>query len=221
MSQEIPFFQSSFADSEKRAGVGGGGVGATLQPMYPPPLSNQVVSIATGSFEDDPPILEELGINFDHITKKTMAVLNVFQRIEPDIMHDTDLAGPLVWCLLLGFFLLLTGKVHFGYIYGVGVIGCLSIFLVLNLMTENGIDIHKTVSVLGYCLLPMVSLAGLSVIFPLNGTFGFVFSGLIISWCTFSAASMFVSVLAMKEQTILVIYPVGLVYTCFALITIF
>ncbi len=32
-----------------------------------------------GAFEDEPPLLEELGINFDHIRQKTLAVLNPFQ----------------------------------------------------------------------------------------------------------------------------------------------
>merc|ERR1712137_1357094 len=43
-------------------------------------------------------------------------------------MEGADLAGPLVFGFTLGLFLLLGGKVHFGYIYGMGVIGCLSMY---------------------------------------------------------------------------------------------
>jgi len=211
---------SGYSDSE------GGSAG--VNDMYPPPqigsfnqpYNNRVASAFTGSFEDEPPLLEELGINFPHIMKKSYAVLNV-KQINSHIMDDTDLAGPLVFCLLMGFFLLLTGKIHFGYIYGVGAIGCVSIYLLLNLMSESDLDIYQTIGVLGYCLLPLVILSGLSIILPLNGKFGFVISSFVISWCTFSATRMFVSVLGMRDQTVLVMYPVGLVYTCFGLLTVF
>ncbi|RUP12159.1 hypothetical protein BC936DRAFT_139837, partial [Jimgerdemannia flammicorona] len=59
------------------------------------------------------------------------------------------------------------GKVHFGYIYGVAVLGVMSLFLILNLMSEGGVDGYRIASVLGYCLLPMVVLSGLSIIFGL------------------------------------------------------
>ncbi len=42
-----------------------------------------------------------------------------------------------------------SGKIHFGYIYGIGTFGCLGIYVILNLMSECGIDIYKTTSVLG------------------------------------------------------------------------
>lgn len=173
------------------------------------------------SFEDEPPLLEELGINLTHIRVKTLAVLNPMSKLEPEVIGDRDLAGPLMFCLLLGGFLLLTGKVHFGYIYGIGTLGCLAIYVMLNLMSERGIDIYKTASVMGYCLLPMVLLAGLSLLITMNGIIGYVLAVTTIAWCTHSAAFMFVTLLTMKEQRMLVAYPIGLVYTCFGLMTVF
>ena len=62
-----------------------------------------------------------------------------------------------------------SGKVHgFGYIYGLGVLGCLSMYAVLNLMSMTGVTLSCVVSVLGYCLLPMVLLSGLSVLLTLQ-----------------------------------------------------
>ena len=61
----------------------------------------------SGGFEDEPPLLEELGINFDHITKKTFAVLNPFTVTDASIVNETDLTGPLIFCLALGGTLLL------------------------------------------------------------------------------------------------------------------
>lgn len=74
-------------------------------------------------FADELPLLEELGINFDQITEKTLAVINPLKSTQADILRDSDLAGPLVFCLAFGCFLLLSGKVSFGYIYGIGVCG--------------------------------------------------------------------------------------------------
>lgn len=61
-------------------------------------------------FENEPPLLEELGINPNHIMQKTLSVLNPFRTTEQTILQDTDLAGPLVFCLTLGSFLLLVRK---------------------------------------------------------------------------------------------------------------
>ena len=41
---------------------------------------------------------------------------------------DADLAGPLVFCLAFGSLLLLTGKIHFNYIYGIGALGCVAMY---------------------------------------------------------------------------------------------
>lgn len=54
------------------------------------------------------------------------------------ILDDTDLAGPVCFCLLLGAILLLSGKVHFGYIYGFSMCGCLSLQGIISLMHPIG-----------------------------------------------------------------------------------
>lgn len=190
----------------------GGAIGGQTSPT--------VGGSGTG-FEDEPPLLEELGINFEHIQAKTLAVLNPLKPMERDVMVDTDMAGPLCFVLLMGFVLLFSGKVSFGYIYGVGLLGSVSIYALLNMMAEGTVDIYHTMSVLGYCLLPMVALAAVSVFFTLNSLFGYILSAGAISWCTYSSAKMFVTGLGMKEQRVLIAYPIALVYTSFALLTVF
>lgn len=61
-----------------------------------------------------------------------------------------------------------SGKPQFGYIYGVGLLGSASIYTLLNLMSEQGIDAYRVTSVLGYCLLPMVGVGALSVMVTLK-----------------------------------------------------
>jgi len=131
-----------------------------------------------------------------------------------------------------------SGKSNFNYIYGVGLFGSASLYTLLNLMSGQGIDAYRVASVLGYCLLPMVGVGAISVVMALecvyaflfcsfhanvlsSGKVGFLISVLSILWCTYAASGIFVAVLRMSDQRLLVAYPIGLLYGCFALLSIF
>lgn len=105
-------------------------------------------------------------------------------------------------------------------------------------MSEQGIDAYRVASVLGYCLLPLVGVGAISVMVALecvklisfrfvltsklySGVFGYLVSLLSIIWCTYSASGIFVAVLRMSDQRLLVAYPIGLLYGCFALLSVF
>ncbi|XP_063777060.1 protein YIPF7 isoform X4 [Pseudophryne corroboree] len=122
------------------------------------------------SFEEELPLLEELGINFDHIWQKTLTVLNPWKPADGSIMNETDLTGPLMFCFALGATLLLAGKIHFGYVYTMSIFGCLGIHALLNLMSVTGVTHGCVASVLGYCLLPMVILSCFAIVFSLQQT---------------------------------------------------
>ncbi|NXF89561.1 YIPF5 protein, partial [Eubucco bourcierii] len=173
------------------------------------------------NFEDEPPLLEELGINFDHIWQKTLTVLHPLKVADGSIMNETDLAGPMVFCLAFGATLLLAGKIQFGYVYGISAIGCLGMFCLLNLMSMTGVSFGCVASVLGYCLLPMILLSTFAIVFSLQGMMGIILTAGIIGWCSFSASKIFISALAMEGQQLLVAYPCALLYGVFALISVF
>ncbi|TGZ71615.1 hypothetical protein CRM22_002533 [Opisthorchis felineus] len=135
-------------------------------------------------YENEPPLLEELGINFSHITGKA-------------------------------------GKVHFNYIYGLGVFGCLGIYLLLTMMTPNGVTPTRVASTLGYCLLPMCLLSSLGILMSLTNLLGIVTTVAVVLWCAISASKLFVCALDMQHQRILIAYPCALVYSVFALLVIF
>lgn len=97
-----------------------------------------LAAFSTEGYDGEPPLLEELGVNFGHIQAKTLAVLNPFQRIDQHLMDDSDLAGPIIFFLLFGTFLLFSGKVHFGYIYGLALLGSTSLHIILSLMSPDG-----------------------------------------------------------------------------------
>ncbi|KAL9022595.1 MAG: hypothetical protein Q9185_000306 [Variospora sp. 1 TL-2023] len=65
----------------------------------------------------------------------TLTVLNPLAPISQHIMDDSDLAGPILFFLLFGTFLLFSGKVHFGYIYGLALVGSLSLHTIFSLMS--------------------------------------------------------------------------------------
>ncbi|KAI5801487.1 hypothetical protein DFH27DRAFT_482123 [Peziza echinospora] len=200
----------------------GGGVGS-MPGVRGPLATGWMSAFGTGGYEDEPPLLEELGINFGHIKMKTLTVLNPLTTVDQNIMEDSDLAGPILFCLLFGTSLLLSGKVHFGYIYGVALLGSLSLHLILNLMSYpgQGTNYIRSASVLGYCLLPLVLTSFVGIFLSMDGTLGYILSALAIAWCTYSASSMFVAVLRVRDVRWLVAYPLGLFYSVFGIMAMF
>lgn len=182
-----------------------------------------LAAFGTSGYPGEPPLLEELGINFQHIRTKTLAVLNPLNRnITSDIMTDSDLAGPILFVLLFGILLLLSGKVQFGYIYGVGLFGTVSLHFLFKFMSNDiQIDLIRSTSVIGYCLLPLVLVSVLGVVVSLDNMIGYFLSVLAVSWCTYSASGFFVSVLKLHNVRPLIAYPLGLFYSVFALMAIF
>jgi hypothetical protein len=85
-----------------------------------PPLLYSGIPIASSSsgyFEDEPPLLEELGINTRQIWRKTVSILNPI-RSDPGLHEDGDLSGPFMFLLSFGLFQLLAGKFYFGIVLG-------------------------------------------------------------------------------------------------------
>ncbi|CAB3397769.1 unnamed protein product [Caenorhabditis bovis] len=155
-------------------------------------------------YENEPPLLEELGINFSHIKEKTFAVLNPTGTATAEVIEDQDLAGPLVFCLIFGAALLLHGKMSFGFIYGIGGLGCVGMYALMNLMAaEKSISFTCTASVLGYCLLPMALLSIVTAILSFKGTIGYLISALAVFWCSSASSKLFVIALSMDHQRLL------------------
>ncbi|XP_012285516.1 protein YIPF5 [Orussus abietinus] len=183
---------------------------------------------AFGEEEDEPPLLEELGIDPDRILQKILAVLNPFHRrgqIDDAnyLLQDSDLAGPVAFCLALAAFLLLAGsKAHFGYVYGLAVTSCIMMYILQTLMSSTGnITIASVASVLGYCLLPVVALAGLSIFTTLRGPIGLLLASVAVGWATLSASRLFSAMSGEEKQRLLIAYPCLLLYGVFTLIVIF
>lgn len=180
-------------------------------------------------YYNEPPLLEELGVNFPHIYSKSRAVLFPFGKhaksLESGLIeNDADLAGPLAFALGLGGELLLSGKLHFGYVYGFGLSGCFFMTILLNLLNPNGaVSMWTVISILGYALLPVNLLAGINILMRVHklGIWGMVMAVLTIAWCTTASARLFERGCNMRDQRFLVAYPTALLYSAFVIITIF
>jgi protein YIPF5/7 len=100
---------STYLSSSTYGGqMGNAGTGTS----YVDPLNRVFVGspFGTGGYADEPPLLEELGINMRHIWNKSVSVLNVVKRPDSHIMDDTDIAGPIFFCTMFGAFLLLVNS---------------------------------------------------------------------------------------------------------------
>ncbi|KAI9746710.1 MAG: hypothetical protein M1818_000424 [Claussenomyces sp. TS43310] len=209
---------------------GGGSSGGFNSGFGAPPVSGRMgeqgglrtgwlAAFGTEGYDGEPPLLEELGVNFGHIQSK------------------------------FGTFLLLSGKVHFGYIYGLALVGSCSLHLILSLMSppltpgdpnphhdhpgrtstadpgsahlSSALTFPRSASVLGYCLLPLVLTSLVGIVVPMDGMLGYILTTMAISWCTYSASGMFCAVGRMSGMRGLVAYPLCLFYVGFGIMGIF
>ena len=165
-------------------------------------------------------------------------------------MDDSDLYGGLLFLILYGTFLALSGKFFYGYIYGIALFGSIALHWIFALMTppldasetdqnaqaqrdhissernhgghfSSTLTYSRSASVLGYCFLPLVITALFGIALPMDSLLGYLLTSMAVGWCTYSSSGMFVSVGRMKGMRGLVAYPLGLFYVGFGIMGIF
>lgn len=186
-------------------GVGGGPIGGAA------------------NFDDEEPLLDELGIHPDQIWKKTKAIMNPF-RVNPTYHKDSDLSGPIFLYLSFCLFQLLAGKIQFGVILGWIVVSSIFIYIVFNMLAgrHGNLDLHTCTSVIGYCLLPVVILSAVSLFVPQGGVVRFAVAGVFVIWATRACTNLMVAVAdGGEEHRGLIAYACFLIYTLFSLLVIF
>jgi hypothetical protein len=83
------------------------------------------------------------------------------------------------------------------------------------------VELYKTISILGYSLLPFNVLAVLSIFIELSNIPGGIASFLMITWSTVTATRYFEYGLDMEDKKYLIAYPISLFYFVFTLLTVF
>ncbi len=86
--------------------------------------------------------------------------------------------------------LMLSGKMHFGDIYALFVIGNFLIFCLYNFMSQTEIiPLYTVMSVIGYCLAPMLILSFLAILISLKNELGIILSLGLSVWSAYSATN--------------------------------
>ena len=119
---------------------------------------------------------------------------------------------------------MLRGRVHFGYILGWFTLSTMAMYWLLNQLAAHGegIELYRTGSVVGYCMLPLCLLAALAVVLP-GGLFTGVVAGVLVMWCTSKATAQFMRSLPQSSEgkRLVVAYPCFTLYCLFALLSVF
>lgn len=226
-SDQFMFPQGSMSyQYDNNAGMSNG---TNSMGIMPDPLPSGLFNaLSTKGYPHEPPLLEEIGINFDHIVTKTKFVLipiSSNRMVSQEILNDSDLSGPLIFFLLFGLFLLMAGKVHFGYIYGVALFGTISLHNLSKFMSNNEtttkLQFFNSASVLGYCFLPLCILSAIGIFHSLDNTLGYALGTLFVIWSTWSSSGFFNSLLQLTNARLLIAYPLLIFYSVFALMAIF
>lgn len=182
------------------------------------------------SDEKEPPLLEELEIYPERILHKTLLMLNPFlddTAFDKSIhlIHESDLAGPIGFCLLFGVCLFVAGsKVHFGYIYGLSMISVCGMYALLLMMTDGTgrwLTFARVASAVGYGILPIVWLSFYSIFVSLNSSFGITVSMLCITLATMGSSRMLCLLANVRNKRLLIAYPSALVYIAFTFLVLF
>ena len=125
----------------------------------------------------------DMGLEPEMIKDKLRLVLKIGEP-DYDIIMNPDLSGPVIIAFALGFLLLFSGKLHFGDIYALFIFGNFILFILFNFMARvtfilfqrGTISLYSIMSILGYCLLPMLFLGVSGIFMKLNNRIGLVSS---------------------------------------------
>lgn len=189
--------------------------------------SAQAPGRPSGSLHDEPPILEELGIQIGPILRKSKNVL--LAKVGDESLRDIDMGGPLIFAASLAALHLLHGKLHFGVILGWSAVSCTFFWFIIHQLAGLGsesekecIDLYNCSACLGYCLLPMVVMNVAAVFLPHASSISMVLLGLASVYCALLAAKLVVKrARFMEGQLTTIAYPAFLYYVTLALISLY
>ena len=143
---------------------------------------------------------------------------------DEEMMQEPDLSGPILIALCFGMLLLLSGKVHFGDIYAIFVVGNILLYFLFNFMSQvDIIPLYSIMSTVGYSLLPMLALGFCGIFVSLKGNIGILLSLGMSGWASVAASNIIEALMPQTESNRkpLLIYPLFLFYVSFAMIIIF
>lgn len=180
---------------------------------------------SNSNFEDEPPLLEELGIDVGAIFQKTRAVL--FWRFGSRQLDDLDMGGALIFVFVLAGLQLLMAKLHFGVTLGWSVVFSILIwFMLRQLIGSDGpeaknLDLYGVCCVVGYSMLPIVVFAATAILIP-KGLLLLLLGGACTVWSALTASRIFARRCpVLEDMKTIIMYPCLLTYGTFALLILY
>ncbi|KAM5558210.1 protein YIPF5 [Rosa sericea] len=204
--------------------IGSAAAASTSSSFYGGPIGSGSSALPGGTgFEDEEPLLDELGIHPDQIWRKTKSILHPF-RVNPDLHKESDMSGPFLLYVSLCLFQLLAGKIQFGVILGWIIVSFFFLYVVVNMLAgRNGnLELHRCASVVGYSMLPVVILSATMLFVPQGGSFVFAVAAVFVLWATRVCTGLMVALVdGGDEHRGLIAYACFLIYTLFSFLVIF
>ncbi|KAF5841731.1 hypothetical protein DUNSADRAFT_11511 [Dunaliella salina] len=209
---------SAYAGYAPPTGYAAGGMLASY-PRTPSMSGNPV-------FEDEePPLLEELGIDLKGICSKTRAIL--LHRLSNKATDELDMGGALMFVVLLGGLHLLMGKLHFGVILGWSVVHSAVMWFLVNQIAgveakeAQGLDLYSCCCVIGYCLAPITVFSALALLLP-RGLWPVALGVLCTFWAAHTAARILSRrSLLLDDVRTLIMLPCILMFSSFTMLTLY
>lgn len=176
-----------------------------------------------GNLPGDTSLLDELGINFGTIKQESRVVLDVFlNKANTFNCKTADCVGPLLFYIVYSLFLMINGKMHFGYIYFLSLVSNMFIYFLLNVLGERNINLLETFSCLGYSQLPITIFSFVNLFLKyFSVKLRLIIGAVFAIWSSLIGTSIFVKFLELDKLYAIIGYPLFLIYFCFVLIVIF
>lgn len=168
---------------------------------------------------EEPPLLEELGIDMRNVVKK-LKTTTLLQKPLEDFMEESDMTGPILLMTCLGMLLLLKRKISFGFIYGYGFFGSLIIYFLLNMLLDNYIQLYDVISLIGYNIAPILFVSVLNLFVNLRNPLGILLSVFFSILSTFQVVRILGTKFKLEKTKSLISYPLFLLYQTFIILII-
>lgn len=126
------------------------------------------------------------------VMSKLRSTVLFFNNKSSDFISHPDMTGPLLLTTCLGILLTLNRKLSFGFIYGYGFFGSFFLYFLLNMMLQQRLSLYNVISILGYCLTPVLLVSVMNIFFSLKNTMGITF-GILCSILSTSLVLKFLS----------------------------
>ena len=130
--------------------------------------------------QEELPFLEEIGVDYSMVMSKLRSTVLFSKNNSSDFINHPDMTGPLLLTTSLGVIMSLNRKLSFGFIYGYGFFGSFFLYFLLNMMLQQRLSLYNVISILGYCLMPVLVVSFMNLFFNMKNTIG-IFIGVFCS----------------------------------------